>query len=144
MARTPAFRRAIGLPGDETDAMIRRVARFIDVAIWGLILPPSILMTWGVYDSLEAATKGLLALGFSLGSQRMSVGLVLVSAGVIYGAYLISWIFQKLIMDEVFLRGRMERGVRHSIPFLMNPSTSRISRWAGYLHTKNALPTTSI
>ena len=58
---------------------------FIDVAIWGLVLLPAILMIWGVYDNLEEATKGLLALGFNLGSQRISVGLLIVAAGILYG-----------------------------------------------------------
>ena len=104
----------------DTDAIIRRVARFIDVVIWGLVLLPSILTIWGVYDNLEEATKGLLALGFNLGSQRISVGLLIVSAGILYGSFLVSWILQKLLMDEVLVRRRVERGVRLSIGRLVH------------------------
>jgi small-conductance mechanosensitive channel len=72
-------------------------------------------MIWGVYNSLEEATKGLLALGVNLGSQRISVGLVIISAGILYGSFLLSWIIQKVLIDEVLTRRRVETGVRVSI-----------------------------
>ena len=93
---------------------------FIDVAIWGLVLLPAILMIWEVYDTLEEATKGLLALGFNLGSQRISVGLLIVSAGILYVSFLTSWILQKLLMDEVLVRRKVEKGVRHSMARLVH------------------------
>ena len=104
----------------DTDAIIRRVARLIDVAIWGLVLLPAVLMIWGAYDSLAGATKGLLGLGFNLGSQRVTLGLLVVSAGILYGSFLASWIFQELLMDEVLFKRRVERGVRHSIARLVH------------------------
>ena len=104
----------------DTDAIIRQVALFINVAIWGLVLLPAILMIWGVYDSLEGATRGLFGIGFNLGSQRISVGLLIVSAGVLYGSFVASWIIQRILMDETFVRRRVERGVRHSIGRLVH------------------------
>jgi len=118
--RSSPLRRAAVLHSDDTDAIINRVGRFINVAIWGLVLLPAILMIWGVYDSLEDAMKGLLGLGFNLGSQRISVGLVITSVGILYGSFLASWIFQKLLMDEVLLKRQMQRGVRHSIARLVH------------------------
>ena len=104
----------------DTDAIIRRVALFIDVAICGLVLLPSVLMIWRVYDDFQGALKGLLALGLNLGSQRISVGLVITSAGILYGSFLASWIVQKLLMDEVLIKRRVERGVRASIARLVH------------------------
>ncbi|MFC1793557.1 mechanosensitive ion channel family protein [Planctomycetota bacterium] len=118
--RTAPFRRAAVLHSGDTDTIVRRVMRFINIAIWGLVLLPAILMIWGIYDSLERAVKGLLGLGFDLGSQRISVGLVITSAGVLYGSFLASWIFQKLLMDDVLLKRQMQRGVRHSIARLVH------------------------
>jgi small-conductance mechanosensitive channel len=118
--QTSLMRRAPGLRSDDTDNIIRRVARFLDVAIYGLVLLPTVLMLWGVYDSLEGATKGLLTLGFNLGSQRISIGLVLISAGIVYGSFVASWIVQRLLMDEVLLRRRVEKGVRLSIGRLVH------------------------
>jgi small-conductance mechanosensitive channel len=117
--RSSPLRRTTVLYKDP-DAIIRRVARFLDVAVCGLVLLPSILMIWGVYNSLESATKGLLALGFNLGSQRISVGLLITSAGILYGSFLVSWIIQKLLVDEVLARRRVETGVRVSIAKLVH------------------------
>jgi small-conductance mechanosensitive channel len=117
--RSSPLRRTTVLYKDP-DAIINRVARFIDIAICGLVLLPSILMIWKVYNSLESATKGLLALGFNLGSQRISVGLVIISAGIFYGSFLASWIVQKLLIDEGLARRRVETGVRFSIARLVH------------------------
>jgi small-conductance mechanosensitive channel len=104
----------------DTDAIIRRVTLFIDIALCGLLLLPGILLIWGVFDSLPAAIKGLLTLGFNIGSQRISVGLVIISAGILYGSFLASWMVQKLLMDEVLARRRVETGVRVSIARLVH------------------------
>jgi len=109
------LRRTSVLTSDETEPIIDRLARLIDIAIVGLVLLPAILMIWGVYDSLTVATTALLSLGFSLGSQRIDVGLLLVSTGILYASFLASWIIQKLLVDEVLLKGRFEKGVRFSI-----------------------------
>jgi small-conductance mechanosensitive channel len=118
--RSSPLRRAPVLRGDGTDVIIRRVAHFIDVAIGALVLLPAILIIWGVFNSLEEATKGLLKLGFNLGSQRMSVGLFIASAVILYGSFVASWIIQRLLMDEVLVRRRMEKGVRLSIGRLVH------------------------
>ncbi len=118
--RISVLRRATILCGDDTDAIIRRVSRFINVALWGLVLLPAVLAIWGFYGTLGGATKSLLALGFNLGSQRISVGLVLTSAGVLYGSFLASWIVQKLLMAEVIIKRQVQRGVRHSIAKLIH------------------------
>jgi small-conductance mechanosensitive channel len=46
--------------------------------------------------------------------------LLIVSAGVLYGSFVASWIIQKLLMDETFVRRRVEMGVRHSIGRLVH------------------------
>jgi potassium efflux system protein len=119
MFRTSPLRRASVLYRD-TDALVRRVGRFIDVAMCGLVLLPAVLTIWGVYDNLGAATMGLLALGFNLGSQRISVGLLLVAAAFVYGSFVLSWILQNLLIDEVFLKRGVERGVGASIKRLVH------------------------
>jgi potassium efflux system protein len=118
--RASPLRRAAAFHGDDTDAIIRRVARFTDVALLGLVVLPANLMIWGVYDNLQEAMDGVLALGFNLGSQRISVRLMIVSAGILYGSYIASWIFQKWITDEALESHRLERGVRHSIARLVH------------------------
>jgi small-conductance mechanosensitive channel len=103
-----------------TDIIIRRVIFFIDGAIYGLLLAPGILFIWGVYEDISGAIKGLLALGFNLGSQRISLGLVIISVGILYGSFLASSIVQKLLMDQVLARRRVEAGVQVSIARLVH------------------------
>ena len=116
----PFIKRAAQLNEVDADAVTRRVARSIDVAICGLVLLPGILMIFDVYDSLGAATKGLLSLGFTVGNQRFSVGLLIVGAGIFFGSFFISWILRKLFMDQVLVRRRVEKGVRLSITRLVH------------------------
>jgi len=113
------LRRATVLQSD-TDVIIRRAACLIDVAIWGLVLLPTLLVTWKIYDSMRGAIKGLLALGFNLGSQRISVGLLIASAAIFYGSFVASSIVKKLLVDEVLFRRGVERGVRLSIARLVH------------------------
>ena len=104
----------------DTDTVVRRVALLVDVAICGLVLLPAFLTIWGVYNGLQVAMNSLLALGFNLGPQRITVGLVIVSAGILYGSFFVSWIVQKLLMDEMLTRRRVEKGVRVSIARLVH------------------------
>jgi small-conductance mechanosensitive channel len=104
----------------DPDAIVRQLAFFFDAAICGLVLLPALFMIWGVYDDLQGAINGLLTLGFNLGSQRISVGLAITAAGILYGSFLVSWIVQKLLMDEILARRRVETGVRVSIARLVH------------------------
>ena len=103
-----------------TDIIIRRVTFFIDATICGLLLLRGILFIWGAYDDMLGAIKGLLALGFHLGDQRISLGLVIISAGILYGSFLASSIVQKLLMDKVLEKRRVETGIRVSIARLVH------------------------
>ena len=113
------FRRAALLYGD-TDLIISRITQFIDIAMWGLIAVPLILVIWGVYDGLEEATEGLLKLGFNWGSQRINVGLVIVVIAVFYGSFFVSWFFQKFFLDILLRKRQIQKGVRVSFERLIH------------------------
>jgi small-conductance mechanosensitive channel len=100
--------------------IIRRVAQFIGLTLWALIVVPAILMVWEVYGSLEEAMSGFLSLGFPMGEKRVTVGLVLAFVGILYVTLFASWILQKLLGDVVLLRRKVESGVRHSITRLVH------------------------
>ena len=102
-----------------TKVIIRWIPRIIGVGIW-IFLLPLILMFWGGYDSLEEAMKGFYAIGFSLGSQRLNLGLLLGAACVVYGSFILSWIIREVLMDEVLIRLKVEKGVRLSIGTLLH------------------------
>ena len=113
--RTSPLHLSTRLYADNSELIIRRMARCIDVIMWGLVLLPAVLKIWGVYGNLEEATKGLLTFGFDLGSRRISVGLLITVAAVLYGSFAASWFLERLLMDEVLLKRRVEKGVRLSI-----------------------------
>jgi potassium efflux system protein len=117
--RSSSLKRTAVFSGD-TDVIVNRTIFFIDGAICGLFLLPDILFIWGVYEDLPEAMKGLLTLGFNLGSNRISLGLVIVSAGILYGSFLLSRIVQKLLMDQVLARRRIELGIKVSIARLVH------------------------
>ena len=102
-----------------TAAMVRRFKILADILI-GLLVVSSLLTIWRVYDSPVAAIKGLLSLAFTVGSQRISVGLVIAAASFVYGSFLISWAFQKLFVDEVLTKRHVDIGLRVSISGLIH------------------------
>lgn len=114
------LRRSSALHTDDLQTIIRRMTRFIDISMAVLILLPGYLMIWGVYDTLKGATQGLMAFRFNIGSQQLSVGLLIAAAGVLYGSFFISWLLQKLLMDEVLMNRRVDRGVRLSMVRLVH------------------------
>jgi small-conductance mechanosensitive channel len=114
------LRRATVLHSGDTDAIVRRVMRFVGLVICGLILLPATLMFYGIYDNLGEATTGLLGLGINLGSQRISLSLIIAFVGVLYGSFLASWILQKALIDQVLLRRQVTLGVRHAIGRLIH------------------------
>ncbi|MEN8758267.1 MAG: mechanosensitive ion channel domain-containing protein, partial [Desulfobacterales bacterium] len=114
LKRTPIF------SIDDNEPIINRLARFIDVAFVGLVLLPATLMFWGAYDSLSDATKALLSIGFTLGTLRIDVGLLLAATGLLYITFITSWIIQKLLLDDLIFKGRFDKGVRFSIGRLVH------------------------
>ena len=113
------FRRAAALYRD-TDMVIRRAQIFVDVLLWGLLFLPGVFYIWRVWDTLGEATQGVLAFGFKLGPQRITVGLMLVIAGILYSSLVVSRTLQKLLTDQVLARRQVETGVRHAMARLVH------------------------
>ena len=104
----------------DSDRAVGRAARFLDIAIVCLILLPGILMIWGVYDTLEEALKGLMDLGFNAGDNRFTVGMLALSASILYGSTIFSWIVCKTLTEVVLPKRHVEKGVQHSIARLVH------------------------
>ena len=117
---TTLLRRSTSLNDSETDIITIRLTRFINILIVLLILVPAILMIWGLFQSLEEATRGVLVFGFNFGSNRVTIGLLIIFAAIIYSSFLISWVVQKLLIDQVLFQRRMEKGARISIARLVH------------------------
>jgi small-conductance mechanosensitive channel len=105
---------------ENTDDTIDRVSHFFDTAVVLLVLLPALLMIWGVFDRLGEATTGVLTFGFTLGSFHITVGLLIVVAGILYGTYFVSWILQKMLIDVTLSKRKVAMGVRLSIARLVH------------------------
>lgn len=101
------------------DILISEISFGINAALWVIFLA-YILMIWGVYGSLEAAIKGVMTFGFNLKFMQFTVGMLLLFAGIMYGVFIASWILQKLFLDEMFVRRRVEEGVQLAIRRLIH------------------------
>jgi small-conductance mechanosensitive channel len=118
--RSTAIPRKIRLYEEEVDIAVRRTVQFMHVVIWGFVLLPAILVIWGAHSNLKDALAGMLSLGFDLAGFRVSVNLLLIAAGVLYGSVLLSWILRKMLMDNLLLGSRAEMGVRNAIGQLLH------------------------
>ena len=117
--RSSPMRRTSSLYSN-TDALVKRIGLFIDIAIWGFVVVPAVFVIWRAYDNLGEAVKGLLNLGFDLGAQRISLGLLITAAAFVYSSFLLSWILQNLLVDKVLVRRGAEMGVRVSTKKLVH------------------------
>ena len=101
------------------DAVIRQMALLFYV-VMGLFSLSAILIIWTVYDSYAEATKALLSLGFNLGSQRITVSLIIFAAALLYASFVISWIFRALLTVGVFAKREVGEGVKNSVGRLVH------------------------
>jgi potassium efflux system protein len=101
-------------------AIVRHVEHFLDFILLALFLLPVLLRIWGVFDNLEGAMQHLWHFGVRMGSQRITVVLVVAAAGVFYGSLLLSWIFQRVFVDKVLVSRQVERGVRLAVGRLVH------------------------
>jgi small-conductance mechanosensitive channel len=115
-----ALRKAVVLYSDDIDSIVQRTMSFVWIAACGLILLPSLLMVWGVYGNLQKATKGFWNFGFDVGTQRITVGLVIIVIAVLYGSFVVSWSCQKIFLDVLLRKKKVQRGVRLSIERLIH------------------------
>jgi potassium efflux system protein len=114
-----ALLQKITLVQEHTQAIIRRGQRLVKVLLSGIILA-MILMVWGFYDNPQAATEGILSWGVTLGSQEITVGLVLTAAVCLYGAFLLSWVLQSLLMKDTAAQQKMGPGEQQSLASLIH------------------------
>jgi len=75
---------------------------------------------WRVYDRPAEAIQGVFGFGFLVGSRKITLGLVLTAAAVLYGSFLTSWAVQTMLMKGVLTSRELEVGVRISIARLVH------------------------
>ncbi|HJY83133.1 MAG TPA: mechanosensitive ion channel domain-containing protein [Candidatus Binatia bacterium] len=111
--------RGVALVRSNAAVVVQRLALLFDVLIGAVILSV-LLMTWQVYDSPSAAITGLLSLQATLGSQRITIGLVLLAVGSLGVSYLASWMLETLLTENVLARRNVETGVSIAVTRLLH------------------------
>jgi potassium efflux system protein len=106
--------RHIKMLHSHADELVGKIGFLLTALVLLFILLPAVLTAWKVFDTVPQAISSLLSPGFAIGSQRVSVGLILAAVGTLYGSFFISWIFPNVFLDEQFAGRRMERGARLS------------------------------
>ncbi len=93
---------------------------FIANALIVFFVGANLLVAWKLYAIPVDAIHDILAAGFSVGPHRITFGLLLVAGAILYGAFVLSWALQSLLMDTVLNRGQMDAGARLSIVRLVH------------------------
>jgi potassium efflux system protein len=101
------------------DVILRRLTVIIGFILGTLLLATN-LVIWGFYESHVIALQGLLSLGVTLGTWRISLGLALTAAALLYGSFLASWIVQAVLMEGLFTKRELQAGVKFSMGRLIH------------------------
>jgi len=99
--------------------LIARGKPLLVIFFSGLLIV-STLVTWQVFLTKEEAIYALFSRGLTIGSTNITLGLIITALAVLYGALLISWAVQSLLLEEVLPRRQMTRGARFAITRLVH------------------------
>jgi small-conductance mechanosensitive channel len=115
---SPVFQKVSFLKKN-TAVVLRRMMFLVQILIWTFIFS-NIMVDWGLFNVPSEAIQGFLALGFTVGSKKITIGLVLAAVAILYGSFIISWAVQTVFMEEVLRRRQVELGVRMSMARLVH------------------------
>ena len=111
--------RGLVLVRSNAAVVVQRLALLFDLLI-GVVILSVLLMTWQVYDSPAEAITGLLSVQATIGSQRITIGLVLLAVGSLGVSYLASWLLQTLLTENVLAKRNVEAGVSIAVSRLLH------------------------
>jgi potassium-dependent mechanosensitive channel len=99
--------------------ILSRIIVVVNVII-GTFVAANLLVAWKIYALPSEALQAFFGFGFSIGGHEITVSLVLVAGLILYGAFVLSWGLQNLLMENVLSRGHMDTGARLSIVRLVH------------------------
>ena len=111
--------RGVALVGGNAAVVVQYLALLFDLLI-GVVILSGLLMTWQVYDSPAAAITRLLSVQATLGSQQITLGLVIVAVASLGVSYLVSWMLQTLLTENVLARRNVDTGVSLAVARLVH------------------------
>jgi small-conductance mechanosensitive channel len=86
----------------------------------GAFITVYLLVSWGFYNNGAEALGSVMSMGFTIGSWKVNVGIILTVVLCLYGSLLISRAVQSILSEEVFPRRRVEKGVQISMGHLIH------------------------
>jgi small-conductance mechanosensitive channel len=113
------FLQSFTLVRGHTDGIIGKLTRIIKVLFSGIAVA-MILMVWGVYDNPLASILGILSWGFTIGSQKITVGLILTAAVCLYGSLVLSWVLQGWLLQDKSTQQKLGLGGQQSVASLIH------------------------
>jgi small-conductance mechanosensitive channel len=99
--------------------VVSRLTLLIGILVFCLMMV-GFLVIWRVYVSPLDALQGLLSLGFSIGSWRITFGTIITTATILYGSLLVSWVVQGVLLEHVFPKRRVQIGVQLALSRLVH------------------------
>lgn len=105
--------------GRHADGFRQRLELALDALVAVLALA-ALLQVWRFYETVGQALGGLASLGFFVGETRVTLGLGALALALLYGALFASWLFQRVLDEEIYPRRRVEHGVGLSINRLVH------------------------
>jgi small-conductance mechanosensitive channel len=119
LAVRSSYLQQIQVVREKTALIIARLVLLINLVIV-FFLSCYLLETWKIFDSPLAAMQEILSLGFTVGSMRITVGLVLTALACLYGSVLASMTVQVVLSETVFPQRQLKPGVRISVSRLLH------------------------
>jgi small-conductance mechanosensitive channel len=114
-----AVSRHAALLGRHAALVVQRLAWLGDVLI-GVVLLSVLLVTWQVYDNPAEAITGLLSVQATIGSQQITIGLVMLALAALGVSYLASWMLQTLLTENVLAGRHVDIGVSTAVSRLLH------------------------
>lgn len=118
IVKSPVFQK-VSFLNQNTAIILRRMMLLVQVLIWSFVFS-NILVDWGLFNIPSEAIQGFLALGFTVGEKKITVGLVITAVVILYGSFIVSWAVQTIFMEEVLRRQQVDLGIRMSMARLVH------------------------
>jgi potassium efflux system protein len=102
-----------------TTAILGRVIGLANLLII-VFVAANLLAAWKLYAVPAEALQAVFTFGVTIGEQRITIGLVVTATLILYGAFVLSWSLQGLLMENVFSSRQMDAGARLSVVRLIH------------------------
>lgn len=109
----------VSLLKKNADVIVHYSARFFNLFL-GALAVIQVIVIWGLYESNLEVIRSLLSIKLTIGSWQLTIGIVLTAVVLFYGSLIASRAVQKVLVEEVFPRRKMERGAQISMGRLIH------------------------